>query len=201
MHDSLIVITLSNPSVSKKNNFPLPELAGDGVRHQAAFQLNLLWVVTDDEHDHFFGPPSTNPIYCYLWLPEQPLKRKHKNNSMKSYFITPDLMTEQLSHRKESPSSGKRGPTATYTSTWATPELERAGRLLLQKLAELMEVGKLLWASGRSLLNLLTKMSRLCVWTSTPETFPYVRKKVVMNSDQTAIPAEKSPFKEKPCHL
>lgn len=201
MHDSLIVITPSNPSVSKKNNFPLPELSGDGVRHQAAFQLNLLWVVTDDEHDHFFGSPSTNPIYCYLWLPEQPLKRRHKNNSMKSHFITPDPMPKQLSHREETPSSGKRGPTATYTWTWATPELERAGRLLLPKLTELMEVGKLLWASGGRLLNLLTKTSRLCVWTSTPETFPYVRKKVVMNSDQTVIPAEKSPFREKPCHL
>ena len=70
MPDSVIFITSSNPSVSKKKHFPFPEWAGNGIHHQAAFQLNLPWVVTDDEHDDFLGAPSMNSIYCYSWLPE-----------------------------------------------------------------------------------------------------------------------------------
>lgn len=129
MHDSLIVIAPSNPSGSKKNNFALPELTGDGVHHQAAFQLSLPWVVTDNKHHHFFGPPRMNPTYCYPWLPKQPLKRRHKNNLIRSYLILPDPITEHLSHRKEIPSSGKRGShnNVGYTTTgdsWETPASE-----------------------------------------------------------------------------
>lgn len=92
-------------------------------------------------------------------------------------------MTEKISHKKEIPSRGKRGPTATNTSMRATPELETAGRLLLQKVTELME------------------LDTLCIWTQRPETLPYVRKEVVINSDQTAIPPEKHPSRQKPCQL
>lgn len=67
-------------------------------------------------------------------------------------------------------------------STWATSELETARRLLLQ-VTELIE------------------LDRPCIWTYRPETFPYVSKEVVINSDQTAIPAEKSPSRQKPRQL
>lgn len=47
MHDYLIAITPSSSLLSKKINFHSPKRAGVGTHKQAAFQLNLRWVVSD----------------------------------------------------------------------------------------------------------------------------------------------------------
>lgn len=53
----------------------------------------------------------------------------------------------------------KEETTVMHTSMQVAPELEPAGRCLLQKLPDLTEVGKLLWASGWGPLNLLRWVS------------------------------------------
>lgn len=47
MHDYLITITPSSSLLGKKKNFHSPKRAGVGTHKQAAFQLNLPWVLSD----------------------------------------------------------------------------------------------------------------------------------------------------------